>query len=155
MFFRCLPQPYIRTVPLNVIVTWRILSKSISFQCHKVNNHRWKFGWAAHGLRTKIVGIHVVYNQRCEMCAYIATLAYFNTCVCDYFFSVLTRIKRGNFSSGELWNHKRKLVVHSLSVYMYLSEGGDKKKKIMLSGAYFSFNEKNGSFASVCLTLNL
>ena len=62
------------------------------------------------------------------MCAYIATLAYINTCVCDYFFSVLTRIKRENFSSGELWNHKRKLVVHSLSVYMYLSEGGDKKK---------------------------
>ena len=144
MFFRCLPQPYIRTVPLNVIVTWRILSKSISFQCHKVNNHRWKFDWAAHGLRTKIVGIHVVYNQRCEMCAYIATLAYFNTCVCDYFFSVLTRIKRGNFSSGELWNHKRKLVVHSLSVYMYLSEGGDKKKKSCFLGHTSLLMKKTG-----------
>lgn len=60
------------------------------------------------------------------------------------FFSVLTRIKRGNFSSGELWNHKRKLVVHSLSVYMYLSEGGDKKKKSCFLGHTSLLMKKTG-----------
>lgn len=29
---------------------------------------------------------------------------------------------------------QRKLVVHSLSVYMFLSEGGDKKKKLCFLG---------------------
>ena len=143
MFFRCLPQPHIRTVPLNVIVTWRILSKSISFQCHKVNNHRWKFGWAAHGLRTKIVGIHVFYNQRCEMWAYIATLAYFNTCVCENFFC-FDSDKTWKFFIRWVMESQRKLVVHSLSVYMYLSEGGDKKKKSCFLGHTSLLMKKTG-----------
>lgn len=29
---------------------------------------------------------------------------------------------------------QKKVVVHSLSVYMYLSEGGDKKKKLCFLG---------------------
>lgn len=71
------------------------------------------------------------------MCVYIVMFVYFNICVCDYFFFVLIWIKCDYFLLGELWNYKRKFVVYSLFVYMYLLEGGDKKKNYVFWGIFF------------------